>query len=251
MSVQPVPPPPCNPKKWQVVGPEKIDHEIRTTTVWKEPEQTAFFFKGKMAIDADGSPHAYNPSNTGLDGNSSGKDENGNWVGIVLVQGRPWIQGPHDPAPGYYVSQTSLEDETVTEATNPRRYVNAEEIPYIALPPKVAHQPGHCVRDAKACLGDIVFMFNNNNGKFSFAIVADIGPGNKIGEGSIKLADALGIPSSPRTGGVNDGVYYLVFPGSGNEKPKTTGEIDSIGMQYLNTWGGRERLIACLKDLHR
>jgi hypothetical protein len=36
----------------------------------------------------------------------------------------------------------------------------------------------------------------------------------KYGEGSIALARALGIPSSPRNGGCADGVTFVVFPGS-------------------------------------
>lgn len=44
------------------------------------------------------------------------------------------------------------------------------------------------------------------------AVVADIGP--RPGEGSIVLAEALGIPSSPKHGGVDSGVTYVRFPRS-------------------------------------
>jgi len=38
------------------------------------------------------------------------------------------------------------------------------------------------------------------------AIYADIGPKNHLGEGSIALAEALGIPSDPKRGGTSRGV---------------------------------------------
>jgi hypothetical protein len=59
---------------------------------------------------------------------------------------------------------------------------------------------------AGAKLGDLAVVFNGKNGKIVNAIYADVGPSNKIGEGSIALAEALAIPSSPRTGGVSSGV---------------------------------------------
>jgi Fungal chitosanase of glycosyl hydrolase group 75 len=237
----------CSRTAWQTVGPERVGRErARMTTIWKERGETAFFFKAKMAIDADGSPRAYHPDNTGLEDNSNGKDENGRWVGVVVVGGRPHVQGPGDPYPGYYVSPTSLTDPAIREDTNPRKYVDSEAIPYIALPPKTAYREGRCVRDGKACLGDMAFVLNSSNGKSAFAIVADIGPGRKVGEASIALAKALGIPSSPRSGGTDDGIYYLVFPGSGNEKPRSLDEINAIGAERLSRWGGKEKLSACL-----
>jgi len=44
-----------------------------------------------------------------------------------------------------------------------------------------------------------------------FGIFGDAGPASIIGEASFAMAEALGIPSSPRTGGVDAGVTYLVF----------------------------------------
>lgn len=47
-----------------------------------------------------------------------------------------------------------------------------------------------------------------------FGIFGDAGPASIIGEASFAMAEALGIPSSPRTGGVDAGVTYLVFTGT-------------------------------------
>jgi RecA/RadA recombinase len=88
-------------------------------------------------------------------------------------------------------------------------------------------------------------VFNGKNGKIVNAIYADVGPSNKIGEGSIALAEALGIPSSPRTGGVSSGIMYVVFPGSGNGKPRLLSEINSEAEKHFNNWGGMARLNAC------
>jgi hypothetical protein len=77
--------------------------------------------------------------------------------------------------------------------------------------------------------GDLAFVKNQHNGKCSAAIFADTDPKDMIGEGSICLAEKLGISANPRTGGIRDSVQYYVFPGSGNGKPCTAAVIDSIG----------------------
>jgi len=230
----------CDKMAWQSFGKSGGPQN----TVWKQHEHSPFFYKAGMTIDADGAARAYHPRNIGLDHNDNGKDK-GRWIAIVLVNGRPHVQGPNDPAPGYYVSTSSLQDKTKA-ITDPRRYVDSETIPYIALPPKVMHIDGQCVRDDKACLGDIAVVMNSRNEKLSYAIVADQGPRTRIGEGSIALAKALGIRSSPRTGGTDRGILYLVFPGSGNEKPRTLEEINTMGQELFNNWGGKEKLQTCL-----
>ena len=110
-------------------------------------------FKAGMAIDADGSPRAYHPDNTGLDDLKHGGYP-GNWWGIAtsneLTTGEPLIQKPTDPFPGFYVSTTSLIDERF-EYKNPLRYVNAEEIPYFVL-------PDHFSPTIR--LGDIAWIYN-------------------------------------------------------------------------------------------
>jgi hypothetical protein len=230
----------CDKMAWQSIGKSGGPQN----TVWKQLGHSPFFYKAGMTIDADGASKAYHPRNIGLDHNDNGKDK-GRWIAIVLVNGRPHVQGPNDPAPGYYVSTSSLQDKTKA-ITDPRRYVDSETIPYIALPPKVMNIDGQCARDDKACLGDIAVVMNSRNEKLSYAIVADQGPRTRIGEGSIALAKALGINSSPRTGGMDRGILYLVFAGSGNEKPRILEEINTMGQELFNNWGGKEKLTTCL-----
>ena len=51
--------------------------------------------------------------------------------------------------------------------------------------------------------------------------------GGEIYDQTVALADALGIRSDARHGGESDGILYLLFPGSGNLRPRTIGEIQS------------------------
>jgi hypothetical protein len=147
------------------------------------------------------------------------------------------IQQESDPFPGYYISCTSLSDKT-KNFTDPAAYVDASKIPYVVLPHDVADRGG-------ARLGDFAVVMNLRNGKSSFAIYADSGT---LGEGSIALADALGIWSDARHGGASHGILYLLFPGSGNLQPRTIGEIQSEGERLLSPWGGMQKLSSCTEN---
>jgi len=97
-----------------------------------------------------------------------------------------------------------------------------------------------------ARLGDFSVVMNLRNGKSSFAIYADIGT---LGEGSIALADALGIRSDARHGGESDGVLYLLFSGSGNLRPRTIGEIKNEGERLLlYHWREMKKLSSCVES---
>jgi hypothetical protein len=160
------------------------------------------------------------------------------WDGIVTDRdGNPLIQQESDPFPGYYISCTSLSDET-KKFTDPTRYVDASKIPYIALPEHLADRGG-------ARLGDFAVVMNLRNGKSSFAIYADIG---RLGEGSVALADALGVSSDARKGGQSDGILYLLFPGSGNLRPRTIGEIQNEGEKLLYHLGEMKKLSSCAES---
>lgn len=194
-------------------------------------------------IDADGSPRAYHiEPGKGLDyiGNA-GKP--GNWWALVTDTGKPGgkpiVQGPADPAPGFYVSTTSLVDRS-KERTDPRRYVDSEAIPFFVLPAD---------RRFGAALGDFALVVNPAKGCSCGAIFADIGPKGKIGEGSIALAEALRVPSNPKSGGVGHGIAYVIFRGSNIGWPLKKGEIQQRSATLLEEWGGLEQLRAGLPEL--
>jgi hypothetical protein len=215
-----------------IAASRRDGQHFRKVPIWQFSDSKAFFFVSGMTIDADGAPNAYNPDDTGLD-ELANAGAPGRWNGIITDRdGNPLIQRKSDPFPGYYISCTSLSDRT-KKFTDPTGYVDASKIPYVALPQDLADRGG--VR-----LGDLAIVMNLRNGKSSFAIYADIGT---LGEGSIALADALGIRSDARRGGEHEGILYLFFPGSGNLQPRTIGEIQSKGDKLVLHHAGR------LKDL--
>ncbi len=202
--------------------------------IWKLGDGSAFSFTSGMMIDADGAPNAYNADDTGLD-ELLNAGQPGQWDGIVDDEdGSPVVQGPDDPFPGYYISCTALFDRTKRHR-DPARFVDSTQIPYIVLPGDLAARTG-------ARLGDIALVFSERTGKYSYAIFADIGA---FGEGSIALADNLGIWSDARRGGTRGGISYVVFPGSGDGQPKTVDEINERGAALVESLGGIENILFC------
>lgn len=189
---------------------------------------SAFFYESGMTIDADGAPNAYHPDNLGLD-DLANAGSPGNWPGLAKdANGEPFVQGPDDPFPGYYVSETALADRS-KPVNDPARYVDASKVPFVVLPGGTSRQLG-------ARPGDFAVVFNPRNGRSSYAIFGDVGPFDRIGEGSMALADNIGIRSDARNGGARRGILYLVFPGSGNGRPRTVEEINAEGQRLLLDW---------------
>jgi hypothetical protein len=209
----------------------------REIPIERLPGTSAFFYEAGMSIDADGAPNAYHPDNTGLDDlrNAGGP---GNWEGLAKNRyGDPFVQGPDDPFPGYYVSATALVDHT-RPVSDPLRYVDASKIPYVVL-------PGAMARELGARPGDFAVVVNQRNGKISQAIFGDVGPSDRIGEGSMALAENLGIRSDARNGGARGPILYIVFPGTGEGRPRSIEEINDEGEKLFQAWGGLEQLAAC------
>lgn len=217
----------------------------RSTVVWScnSSEVQAFVYQSGFAVDADGAYRAYHPNNRlGLDSiEHAGRP--GDWWALATdtgnPNGRPAIQGKDDPAPGYYVSMTALYDSRIEDEHNPRRFVDAASVPYVVLPPEG-------LKHAK--LGDFATILNLKNGKVAGGIVADeSAPGLPMGEGSMALARMLGIDPNPRTGGVEKGVAYVIYPGSGNSEPRSPDQIARISQANFKKWGGLAKLHSCLR----
>lgn len=173
-----------------------------------EEDDGRVHFNGDLDIDADGAYRAYHPINLrGLDDIGNARDGNGGWCGIVTVGGKPVIQGPNDPAPGFYVSPTSLHIPGHA-LTDPRCYVDAETVPFIVVPPQIIHGVAGIVLGCKGRITD------TRTGRSVDVVVADSGPRSKDGEASIAAAKALGIAFSARTGGEDRPVFlYECWPG--------------------------------------
>jgi hypothetical protein len=204
---------------------------------------SVYFFEAGMTIDADGAYEAYHPvPGKGLDFLGNG-GEPGNWWALVTdtgkKTGKPVVQGPTDPAPGFYISMTSLQDKTKNRV-DPTRYVDSSSIPFYVLPGNKTNG---------AALGDFGYVINPKNGKACGCLYADSGPAGRIGEGSVALAKALGIPNSPKHGGIGHGLAYVVFTGTKGSWPIGPPDIKARGRELFEAWGGLDRIKAGLPDI--
>ena len=94
-------------------------------------------------------------------------------------------QGPKDPFPGYYISQTAFADAANHNERDPRSYVDARNINYVVR--------GDEARRRGVKVGDFVAVYSKRSQRAVFAIVGDTG--NPTGdEGSLHLLQELGYP---------------------------------------------------------
>lgn len=190
----------------------------------------AVWWEGPLAVDADGAPNAYAPNNQGLDWTADAGHD-GDWYGVVCgPDGKPVVQGPGDPYPGDYIPTTALTNPAL-KLTDPRRYVDSSVVPYLSIPSDSIGLYGIHV-------GDVGFAFCRRTGQMCAAIVADVGPRGKYGEGSMALARALGLSSSPRNGGASSGVVCCVFKGSRRGWPRTNADVSQQVQDIINALGG-------------
>jgi hypothetical protein len=169
---------------------------------------------GKMTVDVDGAPNAYGPpGRPTLDFEKNahtGGTLRGPIVGYMMEHGKPVIQGPHDPKPGYYVSMTDFRDDSIVDDRNPRKYVDATKINYVVL--------GRFAKRHGVKLGDLVVVHSHETEKTVYAIVGD--SGNAAGtEGSLALLQAMGYPyKDGKDDAVEDPkIVIRYYPGSNPE----------------------------------
>lgn len=214
-------------------------------TIFKLVGSEAVFFTSDLDVDADGCPIAYGPNNTGLDhnGNAQNPVSSGNWnPNVVLLDShnQPVRQKAGDPAPGFFICFSTLQDANANQ-DDPRRYVDALTIPYLVLPGGTA---------GPARTGDVGLVIDLQTGVRVKCIAADAGPKKKTGEASIRtvgiLADGLtpkqiaaaakkdklkGLHCNPRNGGLNGAgdrhFRYIVFPGTTMTWPTTVEAIEA------------------------
>ena len=144
----------------------------------------------RMDVDVDGAPNAYGPPDMEtldilLDAHSRNRADEPIVGYLTDEHGRPILQGPDDPFPGYYISQTAFADVGNQNERDPRRYVDARNINYVVR--------GNKARRHGAKVGDFVAVYSKRTEKSVFAIVGDTG--NPTGdEGSLHLLQDLGYP---------------------------------------------------------
>jgi len=113
---------------------------------------------------------------------------------------RPWMKHDHRDAPrGYPLTDGNGNAYSKTSLILPgniaNRAVDAFAVPYVVVNPHVQYNAAGVVL---GCLATVAYQ-----GRSTEAVVADVGPGNRIGEISVAAAKALDIADSPISGGVN------------------------------------------------
>ncbi|TCT02366.1 glycoside hydrolase family 75 protein [Aquabacter spiritensis] len=212
------------------------------TDIFRDESRKAYSYKTSyVSLDADGTPRAYHPDNTGLDDLANAGYPHKGWRGVLVTDpadpARPLVR-EGGPYAGYFISKTSLHDPD-REETDPLKYVDSETIPYIVLPGAFYAQAG------TGYVGNLALARRSDGAMETAAIIADIGPPKApLGEMSLRLATALGGTSpNPRTGkGAPKGEFeYIVFPRAGKAFrtwPRSAAEISEAARALLDEAGG-------------
>lgn len=88
------------------------------------------------------------------------------------------------------------------------RALHAETVPYVVVPPSVL------AKTSGKVLGALCECWNIVNENYALAVVGDSGPRTKIGEGSPKLCELMGLDPNPNHGGCSDfRIRYRVHVG--------------------------------------
>ena len=210
----------------------KID-SVGGITVYRD-NTGAVIYKAGCSVNADGAPHAYCPSDSGMTsldylGNAGSP---GNWWGIATdPTGTPYVQKPWHAAPGFYVSTTALINPQYEEG-HPSRYVDSERYCFSVIP---GGQDWFK-------LGDVGLVYNQETGDNMVHAVADVGPQNHLGEGSILLARCLGLNHSPKSGGTSKKIItWMTLPNS-DPGYSPWEEKCQLALEAVQVWGGLARL---------
>lgn len=204
-----------------------------------EDDDGRVHFTADADIDADGAngqngaKAAYMVGDAGLEALANGgmKMQSGR-----VVEREPWFRDivlldahgdPREFAGGVIASKTSYR-WFGKAADDPAAYVDSATVRYIVVPPVVIQ------KTAGAVLGCRCRVTNLLNGRSAEGIVADAGPTTKDGELSIAMAEAVGIPSSPRSGGMDTAhVLYEVWPGQSASGFATAPRLMRSNGQYV------------------
>jgi hypothetical protein len=180
----------CSAAFLNVVSAFAVATAVATQAQTSAPHPSFELQTHRMDVDVDGAPNAYGPpGKPALDLliNAHYLERSDQQIVGYLLDNkhRPVLQGPGDPFPGYYVSQTAFADVANHNERDPRGYVDARKINYVVR--------GDEARRRGVRVGDFVAVYSMKTHKATFAIVGDTG--NPTGdEGSLHLLQELGYP---------------------------------------------------------
>jgi hypothetical protein len=172
--------------------------------------------------------------------------ELGRWAPCRIASG---------PNAGYFVSQTSLIVDQSADECDQDRYLDALSFNAVVLPRRAGWRSQGIITDG----GDVVALLDDETGRLAFGINGDVGPADKIGEGSVALAAELGGAALPERATYREvqelrrlRVHYLIFPN--RDVPRMTGggftqeDINRLGAAALAAFGGLDRLQDCVRQ---
>lgn len=128
-------------------------------------------------------------------------------------------------------------DSTFSEGTNFKtstgEYFTADVTQYFVIPlPSYRFD----YRDAGIKPGNVGAVIYNN--KLVYAVLADLGPADSIGEASYATAKALGVETDPSIGGTAGPVTFIVFPGVVPDPVEKNAVITRVGTAAARSFLG-------------
>jgi len=170
---------------------------------------------------------------------------------------------PCPPVDGFLVSATTLHKPNIQNVCDITNYVDALDVPAIVLPRNPSTGPsGFSQRGAK--IGDLVVAMMPGSTVPVFAVVGDLGPASRLGEGTVALAASLlGKTAAPKNydeirgrgqfvgrGWTVSRALILVFPGTRDSANPfmTSTRIHEATRAKFEAWGGVARLTACARE---
>jgi len=126
---------------------------------------------------------------------------------VVLGDGSvTWVANAWIDTDGAPAAHGNPNHQSQTSLVHHGMPVNADEVPYVVVPPLILLGVPEIVLGCRAQV--------TRNGTTVEAVVADIGPPDKIGEISPACAERLGLSGDPITGGEDaDVIEYRIWPG--------------------------------------
>jgi hypothetical protein len=273
-----------------------IDAPGGKTAVWADPTNSTLFFAEALNVNTDGTRRSYsitdfwgtdtainnlcNAMRDGCEGlTTDGMRERrfltqqafaAGWPADKLKQTKispdiiPFKNGkPCDLVNGFLVSATTLHKPNIQDVCDIDNYINALEVPAIVLPRNPQNGlSAFSQRNAK--IGDLVVVMMPGTATPVFSVVGDLGPVNRLGEGTVALAaKLLGKPAPPRNyneirgrdefagrGWTVSRALVLIFPGMHDSANPfmTSDRIEQAARMKFEAWGGVTRLKACARD---